>query len=339
MKRTFLLFGTVLLLAVCSLAQDVHLSQFQNAPLLMNPASTGDFSGLIRGGVSFRDQWGVLGAGFTSYLMYADYRPGEDENTHTVPYSFGVVTARDKAGDLGFGNMTIKLSASKEVKLSARRKLCMGLQLGVIQSSIDLAGYQWGSQYDGQNWNSSFAGEIVTIPKVTSMDAGAGMIYTKSIGQSTLSAGDMRFISIGLAAHHLNRPKLAFDPLDMNRIPVRYSGHFQGVFGVENTLYSFQPMGLVQWQKGAMEAAAGCNLRIRLKEASRYTGLVKPSIFGFGLMYRYGDAICPTFLYDNQTISFYATYDFNISSLREVTHTYGAMEITLRYIIAGARRQ
>jgi len=56
-------------------------------------------------------------------------------------------------------------------------------------------------------------------------------------------------------------------------------------------------------------------------------------------MYRYGDAICPTFLYDNQTISFYATYDFNISSLREVTHTYGAMEITLRYIIAGARRQ
>ncbi|MBL7941362.1 MAG: PorP/SprF family type IX secretion system membrane protein [Flavobacteriales bacterium] len=327
------------LLAVAMVhGQDIHMSQFQNAPLLINPALTGDFTGFFRAGISYRDQWSVLGDGFVSYMLYADYRPGEDENTHTIPYSFGVMAARDKGGDLGYGNMNMKLSGSKEVRFSPRQKMLFGLQMGVIQSSVDLEGYRWGSQYDGNNWNSSLPGELITLPKRTGFDASTGFVWVKSIGASTLSAGDVRYIETGLAVHHLTRPKISFSPFVDGRLPLRYTAHFTGLFGVENTLFSFQPLGLFEWQGNAMEVSAGCNLRIRLKEASRYTGLIKASIVGFGLQYRYGDAIIPTFMYDNQTVAFYAGYDFNVSSLSKVTRSNGAMEFTLRYVIAAARR-
>ena len=319
-------------------AQDIHMSQFQNAPLLVNPGLTGDFSGFFRAGISYRDQWGVLGDGFVSYLLYADYRPGEDENTHSIPYSFGVLATRDKGGELGYGNMSMKLSGSKEVRTSNRQKLLFGLQMGVIQSSVDLEGYRWGSQYDGNSWNGALPGEAMTTPKRTSFDASAGAVWVKTIGASTLSAGDVRYVEAGLAVHHLTRPKIGFGTIETGRMPVRYTAHFTGVFGLENTLFSFQPLGLFQMQGNAMQASAGCNLRIRLKEASRYTGLIKSSIIGFGLQYRYRDAIIPTFIYDNQTVAFYAGYDFNVSSLSKVTRSNGAMEFTLRYVIAAARR-
>ena len=41
-------------------AQDVHFSQFYAAPLLVNPAQTGNFSGTARVGANYRDQWGSI---------------------------------------------------------------------------------------------------------------------------------------------------------------------------------------------------------------------------------------------------------------------------------------
>ena len=50
-----------------SLAQDVHFSQFNQTPQLINPGATGVFNGSIRGILNYRTQWSAFGNAFKTY--------------------------------------------------------------------------------------------------------------------------------------------------------------------------------------------------------------------------------------------------------------------------------
>ncbi len=64
--KTYILnIGVLLLFMIGPLsAQDLHLSQFRNAPIAFNPANTGCFSGDWRAAFNYRKQWSALGTPF-----------------------------------------------------------------------------------------------------------------------------------------------------------------------------------------------------------------------------------------------------------------------------------
>ena len=72
MKWCFLLF--FILLAVAPKAQDLHFSQFYEAPLLRNPALAGLFEGDVRAQLVYRNQWGSVTTPYQTGSLNGEYK-------------------------------------------------------------------------------------------------------------------------------------------------------------------------------------------------------------------------------------------------------------------------
>jgi len=70
----FLLTGTLLLSAHNTRAQDIHFSQFYEAPLLRNPALAGIFTGDYRIQTLFRDQWNSFNNAYRTGSLSGEYK-------------------------------------------------------------------------------------------------------------------------------------------------------------------------------------------------------------------------------------------------------------------------
>ena len=81
------------------MAQDIHFSQFFEAPLLRNPSLAGLFSGDIRVQMVYRDQWNSITNAYKSGSLNAEYKmtvgKGDDFLTTGIQILF------DKAGTAG----------------------------------------------------------------------------------------------------------------------------------------------------------------------------------------------------------------------------------------------
>ena len=70
------LFLAALLFCSCTVlqAQDIHFSQFYEAPLLRNPSLAGIFTGDVRAQIVYRDQWNSVTNAFKSGSVNAEYK-------------------------------------------------------------------------------------------------------------------------------------------------------------------------------------------------------------------------------------------------------------------------
>ncbi|MBL8010233.1 MAG: type IX secretion system membrane protein PorP/SprF, partial [Flavobacteriales bacterium] len=64
--------GALLLVPVRGGAQDVHFSQFFDAPLVLNPAVAGDIEGDQRVALFHRTQWQSVGSPFRTHALSYD---------------------------------------------------------------------------------------------------------------------------------------------------------------------------------------------------------------------------------------------------------------------------
>ena len=72
--KTLRLFISAALLSQALIAQDVHFSQYSDAPLVLNPGLTGLFTGDYRVSTSYRSQWANVDVPFITYAFSADTR-------------------------------------------------------------------------------------------------------------------------------------------------------------------------------------------------------------------------------------------------------------------------
>ena len=54
------------------IAQDVHWSQWYNAPLYYNPATTGAFNGDERVNLNYKDQWRSISSPYKTFMAQYD---------------------------------------------------------------------------------------------------------------------------------------------------------------------------------------------------------------------------------------------------------------------------
>ena len=80
-------------------AQDIHFSQFFEAPLLRNPSLAGLFEGDVRVQMVYRDQWNSFTNAYKSGSLNAEYKMpvGKGDDFLTA----GVQILYDKAGTAG----------------------------------------------------------------------------------------------------------------------------------------------------------------------------------------------------------------------------------------------
>src|SRR5205814_6882082 len=80
-------------------AQDIHFSQFFEAPLLRNPSLAGIFTGDIRVQGVYRDQWNSFTNGYRTGSFNAEYKMPVGRSNDFL--TTGLQLLYDKAGTVG----------------------------------------------------------------------------------------------------------------------------------------------------------------------------------------------------------------------------------------------
>src|SRR5258705_12883031 len=88
----------VLYFVFSSVAQDLHFSQFFEAPLLRNPSLAGIFTGDIRVQGVYRDQWNSFTKAYRTGSLNAEVKFPVTNNDFITT---GIQTLFDKAGTVG----------------------------------------------------------------------------------------------------------------------------------------------------------------------------------------------------------------------------------------------
>ncbi|HYC28933.1 MAG TPA: PorP/SprF family type IX secretion system membrane protein, partial [Chitinophagaceae bacterium] len=147
MKRCLLL-ATI----ICSLelkAQDIHFSQFFEAPLLRNPSLAGIFEGDIRVQGVYRDQWNSVTNAYRTGSFNAEYKMpiGKSDDFFTT----GVQILYDKAGTVGLTTTHLLPAINYHKSLSGEKTmyLSLGFMGGIVQKRIDYSKITTDNQYGG----------------------------------------------------------------------------------------------------------------------------------------------------------------------------------------------
>jgi type IX secretion system PorP/SprF family membrane protein len=326
----FILAFTAALMAE---AQDAHYSLPTEAPLTINPAYTGSFTGLARAGAAYRNQWSSIGKGAVSYNVYADFRIPTPKRDKEHVQALGVLIQQDRKGDLGFGNFHFGVSYALRMKLSRRETLSFGAQACYTQSSIKDDHLQWGSQYNGTAFDPTLGGERLAYIPTSYADVAAGISYEKGIGNKTITSEDERWSRIGLSVYHLTTPNHNSWPQNEDPIEMRYVLQGQFHIGFENTNIALEPSFLGMMQGPAIEAAAGTFVMFEMQQSSRFTGYVDSEHIGFGFFYRWMDAAIPAFMYTSDRYRVSLSYDITVSKLNRSNGMAGGPEINFRFIL------
>ena len=118
---------------------------------------------------------------------------------------------------------------------------------------------------------------------------------------------------------------------DQEKIYSRYSLHMSYILKPQSSRVGINPVLLFQKQGPSNDIMFGCNTFYILQESSSKTTYVKSSSISAGLLYRVNDAFVINAGINYENLSFSLAYDLNASLLATSTHTFGALEICLRY--------
>ena len=161
----YLLFCTLLrqglvvvfvLFSVVAKTQDLHFSQFYEAPLVRNPALAGLFEGDVRAQLVYRNQWGSVTTPYQTGSLNGEYKFAVGKGDDFV--TAGLQILWDKAGSVAL-NTTHLLPAvnyHKSMNADKNRYLSIGFMGGLVSRRLDRSKVTTNNQYlDGFGYNGS----------------------------------------------------------------------------------------------------------------------------------------------------------------------------------------
>ncbi len=317
--RKYFYIGILLLWADLAVAQDLHFSQFFAAPLLTNPANTGNFNGNFRIGGNYRDQWGSVTVPYQTFSAYADgaIQPKKAVNR----LGLGLVAFNDIAGDGDLTTNKIYFSSAYHIGYTENDywRLAIGLTGGIVQKSVDINKLLFDSQWNDFQFDPALPNNETPSKEITDyVDLGAGALLT-------LIPYEGERYSIGFSAWHINEPEETFFE-NPNTIGIRYTLTAGGFFATGGVA-SFQPQLYVSSQKNALEIIAGTNISIPMNTEEA----TNTSIF-MGGWYRYNDAFWMVGGAQVNNLTFSLSYDLNVSKLHTASSHLGGLELAAAYV-------
>ncbi len=316
-------------------AQDPHFSQYNAAPLTINPAMTGVFNGNYRFTAIYRSQWGSVLKDesvpmFRTFAASYDMRIANPGSKHDA-FGVGVSFMNDRAGEAEFGTNQVNLSFSylKALDRQGKHFLTAGFQGGLGFRSINYNNLRFGNQFDGTGFDPNKPNlETFGDDNFTFFDLGAGVFWYYAPKKRT------NFYA-GFGVAHLNRPDQSFLEGPDAKLFIRYTG----TGGVQVPLggqLDLLPSFLIMSQGPAFETQVGMLLKL-LFEANDPQG----NAFYIGPQYRIvrgedkaiaSDALILITRFDFSSFSLGFAYDLNFSELTAATNSRGAFEVSAIHV-------
>lgn len=312
-----LLLAVHLQLSAISFSQDIHFSQFFEAPLWRNPSLAGIFTGDIRVQAVYRDQWNSVTNAYRTGSLNAEYKLpiGKAHDFITT----GLEMLYDRAGSVSWVSTHIlpALNYHKSLSVDRNSYLSLGFMGGPVMRHFDRSKMTTNSMYDGLG-----DGETFTEPNYTYIDGSVGMSYN-----TQLNSNPDNNMFLGLAYHHFTRPKNSFYQDPSVIVEPKWVASAGVRFSVTPASYiTLQADHSIQAQFN--ETVAGALYGIKIGEDwdhPLYT------IHG-GAFIRWNDALIPVIKIDYSPMSVALSYDVNISKLKTSSYGRGGFELSVSYI-------
>lgn len=322
MMRSMKYIHLLILLACASIAkaQDLHFSQYFNAPLLVNPANTGfnpDYDYRIGG--NYRNQWaGLINNPYKTMSLWGDVQL----LTNSIESGWlgvGGVILRDVAGSGDLTSTQTYASVAYHQMLGYSGLLSLGFNVGAVNKRVDLNKLTFDNQWNGKFFDNNInPNEPFAYSGTTYLDLQVGMNYA-------YFPSDRAYLNIGFSVMHLNRPSESFfAPSTVNdqRIARRYTAFVNGNFKVGD-LWIVNPNVYVSKMASSTETVLGMNANRNLSGDGGAQQLI------VGLYYRAGDSFIPMIGYQLEDVKFTFSYDVTTSSLGAYNGKQGAYELSI----------
>ena len=326
-----------ILVASITNAQDMHFSQFYEAPLLLNPALCGAFDGGVAANVNYRSQWShVPGlAGFNT-MDAAIQLHNLSKEADKYYISTGLSFYSDRVGEASMGNAGAALTFASGVYITDHSSISAGLQGGWSQYSVNPAALQWGSQYVNGDYDpNAYTGESTLKSTSSYGDFSAGLNYNYAERPANSSTTESPFkINAGLAFFHINQPDISYFSTNnaSSKLFMRTSLHGSVTYRLKDSKVSLIPAFVYYNQGGANEFDLGLKVRYAMSEKSRITGFNKNIALDFGSYLRFNDALIFLVGITFETYSLGISYDVNVSQLSTATYGKGGIELSLKLL-------
>lgn len=303
-------------------AQDIHFSQFFEAPLLRNPSLAGIFDGDVRVQGVYRNQWNSITNAYSSGSLNAEYKmPVGSTNDFLTA---GLQILYDKAGTAGLTTTHLLPAINYHKALSSEKRmyLSLGFMGGLVQNSIDQSKITTNNQYDGTAYNPALAtGETSFNPHYGYFDGSFGASFNTALG-----TGNVNSFFVGIAYHHFNRPRNSFYLSENAALNPKYVFSTGVKFNVgEYTYLTLQADHSIQGSFHETIGGALYSFKVGEPDNVSYT------LHG-GLFLRWGDAMIPVIKIDYNPFSVAFSYDVNISPLKTVSQGMGGFELSVSWL-------
>lgn len=310
------LTAVCVLVAAIAPAQDVHFSQMDFNPLLLNASYAGFSDGGGRLGAAYRTQWASVSQPFRTFAFTADAQVWHDRYRRNG-LGVGAVFYRDKAGTLNYGTTSASamLSYSRALDWDGVNHLAVGVELG-----WNLLGYD--------------VSQATLYDETEPLDEHQLQYPTVGCGLAWSCEPDDRWrLRVGLAAHNLNRPLLSRLGDADDRLETRWLASARLGWQLSEH-WELSPILLTQLQHGHSELCYGTDVRWSLGNDDH-----RHLILAAGAVLRQGDACILSVSAEYNSLQVIFCYDANTSALSEASSGYGAVELGVGYRFVKQKKQ
>jgi type IX secretion system PorP/SprF family membrane protein len=321
-----------------STGQDIHFSQTTRSLFQINPAFCGTFSGNIRAELNWKDQWQSINNTFRTYGASFQFSFGKGNPRMPVSFAVGAQAFQDVAGDVNIGNTTGGLTFNTLVKVDRNSRFSMGLQGNFGRTGIDPSKMQWGSQYNGLNFDPALTnGSGIEFQGFNYYDLSAGISYWYTKSDRNVIANAPQDARVGIAVYHLNRPSFSYKGFNADKsniLKMRTVLHGSALFSSDIENLYWYPNLTIAVQGRQHEVLLGTLIKYRLQSASKLTGFNAEWSVSGGIDLRVTnvlDAIIPQIYLGLSHFDIGLSYDVNISGLNTASNFRGGFELSLRF--------
>ncbi len=310
-------------------AQDIHYTQFYNAPLVTNPALTGLTKGAYRVGIIYRNQWfsGVSSGFFNSPYQTPSVFADVPIRIKNDILGVGAYFLYDKAGAGSLTTYQAELSVSyiKSLGRDGNHQLSAGLQAGYSQAQYNLSSAQFASQFTGNEFNANLNPNINMTPNKGYLNLNAGLLY---YGKFT----DKISMYIGGSLANTTTPKVNLtNGATTKNLPMKWTASGGLDFGL-GSRYHLLPSALFMRQSTADQLNAGLGFGIDISDKTNITLGVYDRVNNITSRLVASDAVIAYAGFEFAGFKLGASYDFTTSYWKNAKPAVGALEISLMYI-------
>lgn len=315
-------WAILFLLASKSQAQDLHFSQFYNAPLYLNPALTGKINSKFRLAANYRSQYSRVSnpTPYSTIAASADMGLFRDRLNNDI-FGVGLMFMSDNqvGGLIRTQHIMLSTAYHKGLGRNKDHYLSAGFQFDMYHRSLNLFGLDFEDEFEGTGF-TGITGEVFENSSIWVPNMNVGLFWSSRFGNKITTYG-------GVSLGNVLTPKESFllsDNADRKMKTTANAG--MTIDLAKKVLLSPNAMYITQGPSSMLLAGSSAGINL--------SGRIRPyeTILYFGAWYNVNGAIIGSTGVQYKGLQVGLSYDSNVGEIKNAARNFGAFELSIIFV-------